>query len=58
MCVCVVCVEPYAGLMHKRLSDPCKAVRKNALMVLIHLILNDMLKVIPSLSHSLSLINM
>eukprot|EP00898_Chlorokybus_atmophyticus_P002805 jgi/Chlat1/3525/Chrsp23S03800 len=38
-------VEPWTEHMYQRLRDTCPGVRKNALMVLTHLILNDMLKV-------------
>lgn len=35
--------------MYSRLSDPSVSVRKNAVLVLSHLILNDMMKVLRSL---------
>ena len=38
-------VEPWTAKMYDRLSDECLLVRYNALMVLTHLILNDMIKV-------------
>jgi hypothetical protein len=38
-------VEPWTHHMYSRLRDPNPKVRKNTLMVLTHLILNDMIKV-------------
>jgi hypothetical protein len=38
-------VEPYTGHLYARLRDADAGVRKNTLMVLTHLILNDMVKV-------------
>lgn len=38
-------VEPWTAWMYDRLSDECLLVRYNTLMVLTHLILNDMIKV-------------
>jgi condensin complex subunit 1 len=38
-------VEPYTAHLYARLRDPDARVRKNTLMVLTHLILNDMVKV-------------
>lgn len=38
-------IEPYTGYLYARLRDPDAGVRKNTLMVLSHLILNDMVKV-------------
>lgn len=38
-------VEPWTARMYDRLSDECLLVRYNTLMVLTHLILNDMIKV-------------
>ena len=37
--------EPYSNRLYARLRDQNLRVRKNALMVLAHLILNDMIKV-------------
>ncbi|XP_074306747.1 condensin-1 complex subunit CAP-D2 isoform X2 [Silene latifolia] len=38
-------VEPWTENMYARLHDPSASVRKNAVLVLSHLILNDMMKV-------------
>ncbi|XP_061360849.1 condensin-1 complex subunit CAP-D2 [Gastrolobium bilobum] len=38
-------LEPWTENMYARLQDPCVSVRKNAVLVLSHLILNDMMKV-------------
>ncbi|KAG5051918.1 hypothetical protein JHK87_004116 [Glycine soja] len=38
-------LEPWTENMYARLKDPCASVRKNAVLVLSHLILNDMMKV-------------
>ncbi|KAI9082072.1 hypothetical protein K1719_035997 [Acacia pycnantha] len=38
-------LEPWTENMYARLRDPCVSVRKNAVLVLSHLILNDMMKV-------------
>lgn len=38
-------LEPWTENMYARLRDPCISVRKNAVLVLSHLILNDMMKV-------------
>nr|KYP59857.1 Condensin complex subunit 1 [Cajanus cajan] len=38
-------LEPWTENMYARLKDPCGSVRKNAVLVLSHLILNDMMKV-------------
>ncbi|KAK9180866.1 hypothetical protein WN944_024002 [Citrus x changshan-huyou] len=38
-------LEPWTENMYARLKDPSMAVRKNAVLVLSHLILNDMMKV-------------
>ncbi|XP_022158546.1 condensin complex subunit 1 [Momordica charantia] len=38
-------LEPWTENMYARLKDPSKSVRKNAVLVLSHLILNDMMKV-------------
>ncbi|GAB4851733.1 Condensin-1 complex subunit CAP-D2 [Ancistrocladus abbreviatus] len=38
-------VEPWTENMYARLRDPSTSVRKNAVLVLSHLILNDMMKV-------------
>ncbi|KAK7279107.1 hypothetical protein RJT34_24151 [Clitoria ternatea] len=38
-------LEPWTENMYSRLKDPCVSVRKNAVLVLSHLILNDMMKV-------------
>jgi condensin complex subunit 1 len=38
-------LEPYTEFMYRPLTDRDASVRKNALMVLSHLILNDMMKV-------------
>ncbi|KAL2325982.1 hypothetical protein Fmac_025040 [Flemingia macrophylla] len=38
-------LEPWTEHMYARLKDPCGSVRKNAVLVLSHLILNDMMKV-------------
>ena len=38
-------LEPWTEHMYARLSDTSVAVRKNAVLVLSHLILNDMMKV-------------
>ncbi|XP_047172089.1 condensin-1 complex subunit CAP-D2 isoform X2 [Vigna umbellata] len=38
-------LEPWTENMYSRLKDPCISVRKNAVLVLSHLILNDMMKV-------------
>jgi hypothetical protein len=38
-------LEPYQGLLYARLRDGDARVRKNTLMVLAHLVLNDMVKV-------------
>ncbi|KAI5396595.1 condensin-1 complex subunit CAP-D2 [Lathyrus oleraceus] len=38
-------LEPWTEKMYARLQDPCVSVRKNAVLVLSHLILNDMMKV-------------
>jgi len=38
-------VEPFTSQIYRRLRDPDTAVRKTSLMVLTHLILNDMIKV-------------
>ncbi|KAL8142982.1 hypothetical protein V2J09_016014 [Rumex salicifolius] len=38
-------VEPWTENMYTRLQDPSVSVRKNAVLVLSHLILNDMMKV-------------
>lgn len=39
-------LEPWTENMYARLKDPCASVRKNAVLVLSHLILNDMMKVV------------
>lgn len=38
-------LEPWTENMYARLRDPSVSVRKNAVLVLSHLILNDMMKV-------------
>lgn len=38
-------LEPWTENMYSRLQDPSVSVRKNAVLVLSHLILNDMMKV-------------
>lgn len=38
-------LEPWTEKMYARLKDTCASVRKNAVLVLSHLILNDMMKV-------------
>ena len=38
-------LEPWTENMYARLKDPSMSVRKNAVLVLSHLILNDMMKV-------------
>lgn len=38
-------LEPWTEHMYARLRDPSVSVRKNAVLVLSHLILNDMMKV-------------
>lgn len=38
-------LEPWTENMYVRLKDPSMSVRKNAVLVLSHLILNDMMKV-------------
>jgi len=38
-------IEPYTAQIYRRLRDPHVGVRKTSLMVLTHLILNDMIKV-------------
>jgi condensin complex subunit 1 len=38
-------LEPWTEHMYARLSDKDRKVRKNAVLVLTHLILNDMVKV-------------
>ncbi|KAG8648989.1 hypothetical protein MANES_08G057600v8 [Manihot esculenta] len=38
-------LEPWTENMYARLRDPSRSVRKNAVLVLSHLILNDMMKV-------------
>jgi condensin complex subunit 1 len=38
-------LEPWTEHMYARLGDPLASVRKNAVLVLSHLILNDMMKV-------------
>ncbi len=38
-------IEPWTATMYSRLRDKDTRVRKNTLMVLAHLILNDMIKV-------------
>lgn len=38
-------VEPWTEHMYARLRDPSVSVRKNAVLVLSHLILNEMMKV-------------
>ena len=38
-------MEPWTSRMYARLSDDSQVVRYNTLMVLTHLILNDMVKV-------------
>ncbi|OIV89887.1 hypothetical protein TanjilG_14343 [Lupinus angustifolius] len=38
-------LEPWTENMYARLKDPCASVRKDAVLVLSHLILNDMMKV-------------
>lgn len=38
-------LEPWTENMYARLRDPSVSVRKNAILVLSHLILNDMMKV-------------
>ncbi len=43
-------IEPWTGSIYSRLKDKDTKVRKNTLMVLAHLILNDMIKVILSSS--------
>ena len=48
-------LEPWTEHIYARLSDPAASVRKNAVLVISHLILNDMMKVSLSLSLSLSL---
>ena len=49
-------LEPWTEHMYARLRDPSVSVRKNAVLVLSHLILNDMMKVKGQLlfSHSLT----
>jgi condensin complex subunit 1 len=37
-------LEPWSSHLYSRLRDPCISVRKQCLMVLCHLTLNDMLK--------------
>ena len=44
-------LEPWTGYMYARLGDESVTVRYNALMVLTHLILNDMVKVKGQVSH-------
>jgi hypothetical protein len=48
-------LEPWTEYIYARLRDPSVSVRKNAVLVISHLILNDMMKVSLSLSLSLSL---
>lgn len=40
-------LEPWTEHMYSRLNDKDQKVRKNAVLVLTHLILNDMVKVTP-----------
>jgi len=40
-------LEPWTEYMYARLRDPSVSVRKNAVLVISHLILNDMMKVNP-----------
>ena len=47
-------LEPWTEHIYARLRDPSASVRKNAVLVISHLILNDMMKVSLSLSLSLS----
>lgn len=44
-------LEPWTAHMYARLGDECVCVRYNTLMVLTHLILNDMVKVKGQVSH-------
>jgi len=48
-------LEPWTEYIYARLRDPSVSVRKNAVLVISHLILNDMMKVSLSLSLSLLL---
>lgn len=50
-------LEPWIGYMYARLSDPSLLVRYNTLMVLTHLILNDMIKVKGQVSHVVMCLN-
>nr|XP_054768299.1 condensin complex subunit 1-like [Lytechinus pictus] len=49
-------IEPWTAHMYARLRDPSAHVRKNTLMVLTHLILNDMVKVKGQISEMASCI--
>lgn len=50
-------LEPWIGYMYARLSDDSLLVRYNTLMVLTHLILNDMVKVKGQVSHVVMCLN-
>ena len=50
-------LEPWIGYMYSRLSDDSLLVRYNTLMVLTHLILNDMIKVKGQVSHVVMCLN-
>lgn len=50
-------LEPWIGYMYARLSDDSLLVRYNTLMVLTHLILNDMIKVKGQVSHVVMCLN-
>lgn len=50
-------LEPWTNRMYARLSDECVSVRYNTLMVLTHLILNDMIKVKGQVSHVVMCLN-
>lgn len=50
-------LEPWIGYMYARLSDESLLVRYNTLMVLTHLILNDMIKVKGQVSHVVMCLN-
>jgi condensin complex subunit 1 len=50
-------LEPWIGYMYARLADESLLVRYNTLMVLTHLILNDMVKVKGQVSHVVMCLN-
>jgi hypothetical protein len=49
-------LEPWTEYIYARLRDPSVSVRKNAVLVISHLILNDMMKVNPPLPCTLKLL--